>query len=232
MERSNNAKSTKRKATLDDGCNPELVAGAKFDGIFEIPFVEPPSKIVIPTGMVPYSKIAHTPIGMEMCVFFEKDPEFADALIDPDACLHKIAGFHAVTQVDCSLYRDTPLAAQITNIYRSRAIAGYWQRKGMNVWPLVRWGDERTYTDSYLPEPVAFAGIRHGSPVVVGCYGLRRDREDRRHFCAGFKALIEHVEPRIVLVYGKGCRDLFGHLRTRTEIHEFEDWTRRVRGGE
>ena len=27
----------KRKANLDDGCNPELVAGAVFDGELEIP---------------------------------------------------------------------------------------------------------------------------------------------------------------------------------------------------
>ena len=29
----------KRKANLDDGCNPELVAGAVFDGELEIPVI-------------------------------------------------------------------------------------------------------------------------------------------------------------------------------------------------
>ena len=221
----------KRKANLDDGCGPELVVGAEFDGIFDIPIVEPPSSILIPSGMTPYSRAGRDSTGNEMCVFFEKDSEFADVLIDPDACLRKIGHFPAIAQVDCSLYVDMPLSAQITNVYRSRAIASYWQRQGANVWPLARWGDERTYTTDYFPQPLAFAGIRHRSPVVVGAYGVRKHRDDLRHFCEGFEALINYVAPSIVLVYGRSRRDLYGHLRSKTEIHEYEDWTRRMRAG-
>ena len=35
-------------AALTDGCNPELVAGAEFDGVFEIPFIEEATKIYNP----------------------------------------------------------------------------------------------------------------------------------------------------------------------------------------
>ena len=221
----------KRKANLDDGCNPELVVGAEFDGVFEIPFVEPPSSILIPTGMTPYSKASRNSADSEICVFFEKDLEFADALIKPDECLRRIERFPAIAQVDCSLYVDMPFAAQVTNVYRSRAIASFWQRHGANVWPLARWGDERTYTSDYFPEPLAFAGIRRGSPVIVGAYGVRKHRDNLRHFCEGFEALIEHIAPSVVLVYGMSQRDLYGHLRSKTEIHEYEDWTRRMRRG-
>ena len=41
----------KRKANLDDGCNPELVAGAVFDGELEIPVIHAPAEIVIPSGI-------------------------------------------------------------------------------------------------------------------------------------------------------------------------------------
>ena len=34
----------KRKANLDDGCNPELVAGAVFDGELEIPVIHAPAE--------------------------------------------------------------------------------------------------------------------------------------------------------------------------------------------
>ena len=37
-----------KRAIIDDGCNPELVAGAKFDGIFEIPLIERPDQIKDP----------------------------------------------------------------------------------------------------------------------------------------------------------------------------------------
>ena len=46
----------KRKAIIDDGCNPELVAGARFDGIFEIPIIEKPKKIISPESIVPFSE--------------------------------------------------------------------------------------------------------------------------------------------------------------------------------
>lgn len=39
-------------ATLSDGCNPELVRGADFDGIFEIPIIKKPKKYVIPKNLV------------------------------------------------------------------------------------------------------------------------------------------------------------------------------------
>lgn len=46
----------KRKANLDDGCNPELVQGARFDGLLEIPVISAPSSITIPTGFTPLHK--------------------------------------------------------------------------------------------------------------------------------------------------------------------------------
>ena len=46
----------KRKANLNDGCNPELGSGAKFDGFLEIPIIEAPNKIIIPSGFTPFSK--------------------------------------------------------------------------------------------------------------------------------------------------------------------------------
>ena len=225
-------KQNRCKATLDDGCNPELATGALFGGTLEIPIVEPPAEIVIPTGMTPYSKATRHPSNDEMCVFFEQDHEFADVLINPDVCIEKLRRFPMVAQVDCSLFRDMPLAAQIANLYRSRLIASHWQRNGLSVWPLARWSDERTYTDELLPEPPAFMGIRHGSPVVVGAYGVLRNREDRKHFLGGFEALVDHIEPEVVLIYGKSHRDLYGHLRSKTEIYEYPNWTQRMRGGE
>ena len=59
----------KRKAIIDNGCNPELVAGARFDGIFEIPIIEKPKKIIIPDAIVPFSernKVTDFNIAMEV----------------------------------------------------------------------------------------------------------------------------------------------------------------------
>ena len=37
---------------LSDGCNPELVAGAEFAGIFEMPIIKKPKKMIIPDNLV------------------------------------------------------------------------------------------------------------------------------------------------------------------------------------
>ena len=42
-------------ANITDGCNPELVDGARFDGTLEIPVIEKPKKLMVPSGMVPFS---------------------------------------------------------------------------------------------------------------------------------------------------------------------------------
>ena len=48
----------KRKATIDDGMNPELVRGADFDGYNGIPIIKKPTEIIIPNSIVPFSKIS------------------------------------------------------------------------------------------------------------------------------------------------------------------------------
>lgn len=51
------AREKEKLAVITDGCNPELVEGAEFDGLFEIPIIKKPQKIMIPKGMVPFSKM-------------------------------------------------------------------------------------------------------------------------------------------------------------------------------
>lgn len=145
----------KRKANLDDGCNPELVAGAVFDGELEIPVIHAPAEIVIPSGITPFSK-REKAIGTDEAVgFFEKDPVFSKVLINPSSYVEDFRRFRFLLPVDCSLYRDAPLAVQVANLYRSRALGSYYQRNGCNVYPLVRWGNELTYTTRYFPERIA-----------------------------------------------------------------------------
>lgn len=130
-----------RKANLDDGCNPELVAGAQFDGVLEIPIIQAPKEIIIPSGITPFSKREKALGTNDAIGFLEKDPRFANVLIDPAAYVEDFRRFRCLLPLDCSLYRDAPLAVQITNLYRSRAVASYYQRNGCNFYPFARWGE-------------------------------------------------------------------------------------------
>lgn len=223
---------SKRKANLDDGCNPELVAGAMFDGDLEIPIIQAPREIIIPGSITPFTKRENA-IGTDSAIgFFEKDPEFAQVLIDPTAYIDDFKRFRFLLPVDCSLYYDAPLAVQVTNLYRSRAIGSYYQRNGINVYPLVRWGNELTYTTEYFPEPIAFLGLPKHSIVCIGTYGCISSREEKYYFQAGLAAMLEYLDPVVILVYGSMPENIFGDYSRYAEFVEYPDWTTRMHGGD
>ena len=215
-------------ACLNDGCNPELVEGAKFDGVFEMPVIKKPRKIIIPENLVPFSKMDKAdPASFAVCAY-ENDTVFRELLINPNEYVEKIKAFQGFITPDCSLYRDMPLAIQITNIYRNRAIGYYFQKKGVYVIPCVRWGDERTYTSKMLPEKVAFAGVEKQSIVSIGSYGQLKDKVNRYYFEAGLDSMLETLEPKVVLIYGKMPDDIEKQY-PNTLFKAYPDWTSIVR---
>ena len=215
-------------AVLTDGCNPEFVKGAEFDGVFEIPVIKKPKKYIIPKNLVPFSRMSKAdPKSFAVCEY-ENDSEFRDILSHPDDYISALREYQGFISPDCSLYRDMPLAIQITNIYRNRAIGYCFQKHGVYVIPCVRWGDERTYTTRFLPERVAFAGVEKHSIVSVGSYGQLKDRVNRYYFEAGMDAMMETLEPEIVLVYSK-MPDELEEKYPRTKFIEYPDWTSVIR---
>ena len=215
-------------ATLSDGCNPELVKGADFDGIFEIPIIRKPKKYIIPDNLVPFSKMSKAdPKSFAVCEY-ENDREFKDVLVNPDQYISILKQYQGFISPDCSLYRDMPLAIQITNVYRNRAIGYCFQKHGVYVIPCVRWGDERTYTTKFLSEKIAFAGVEKHSIVSVGAYGQLKDRVNRYYFEAGMDSMMETLEPEIVLVYSK-IPDQIEEKYPKTKFVEYPDWTSTMR---
>ena len=137
----------------------------------------------------------------------------------------------STTSPDCSLYRDAPLAVQITNVYRNRAIGGFYQRQGLYVIPQIRWGNEYTYTTKIFPERVAFSGVRRNSIVCIGTYGCIRRREDKYYFESGLEAMLETLDPEIVLVYGPMPDSIFAKFSGYTAFVQYPDWTTFQHGG-
>ncbi|MGN0557748.1 MAG: DUF4417 domain-containing protein [Acutalibacteraceae bacterium] len=188
------------KANLDDGCNPELVAGATFALPLGIPIIKAPPQIIIPEGITPFSVRHRAPSFNEAIGFYEKDINFAEVLRSPQDYIDDFGRFKALISPDCSLYRDAPLTVQLANIYRNRAIGSYYQRRGQYVIPQIRWGNEYTYTTKYFPEKIAFLGAEKHSIVAIGTYGCFDGRENKYYFSAGLEAMMETLEPQVVLV--------------------------------
>ena len=216
----------KNPAIITDGCNPELVKGAVFDGVFQIPVIRAPQQMIVPKALCPFSmrdKVVENQFGL---CFYENDIEFAEIIRSPDEYVKKLKKFQAVISPDASLFWDAPFAAQVINKYRNHAIAHYLQKKGVYVIPNVRWGDERTYTTDVFPEPLAFMGFEKHSIVSIGSYGLVKTSAEKKHFEAGLESMLEYLKPEVVLVYGSMPKDIFtDHIKFQSQFFQYPDWT-------
>jgi len=225
-------KEKEKLAVITDGCNPELVEGADFDGLFEIPIIKKPEKIMIPKGVVPFSKMDRVaPEKFAVCEY-ENDRDFADLLRYTDNYVPELKKYQAFITPDSSIYWDMPFSAQIINKYRNHAIGYYMQKKGVYVIPNVRWGDERTYTTKYFPEKSAFLGVEKNSIVSIGSYGVVKTREEKLNFRQGLEAMLESLTPKVVLVYGAMPEDVFKNYDRYTEFIQYPDWTSYIRNTE
>ena len=88
----------------------------------------------------------------------------------------------------------------------------------------TRWGDERTYTDELFGEKVAFQGVDKHSIVSIGTYGQIKTAESKRYFREGLQAMLDELEPRVVLVYGAMPDSIFHGLNAKTKFVRYQDW--------
>ena len=221
-----------KKGLIDDGFRADLVETALFEGKLEIPQIEKPDKIIIPQGMVPFSKRMRDAEHKCFVCFYEHDVRFLDCVNAPENFFEELSQFPGIISPDCSLYIDMPLCLQIANVYRNRAIGHYFQHRGMYVIPNIRWGDERTYTTRELPEKAAFLGIPKKSIVSVGTYGCVKSSESKHYFREGLTAMLDELEPEVVLVYGSMPEEVFSGLYGRTRFVNYPNWIALRKGGE
>lgn len=216
---------------IDDGFRADWVENALFSGIMEIPVIKKQDNESLPEMLVPFTLRNRVDGSEEVLCFYEHDEKFNNFIDDPDAFIGDLRKFKGVISPDCSLYIDMPLCLQIADVYLSRAIGHYLQENGFYVIPNVRWGDERTYTTCELPEKIAFLGIEKHSIVAIGEYGQISSAEDKYYFRAGLEAMLDELEPEIVLVYGKMSKKVFDGFLDKAKFVFYDDWISLKRGG-
>lgn len=219
-----------KPGVIDDGFHPELVGGAEFDGILEIPIVPAPKRIIIPTGLVPWSKIPYAKNPGDFGCFYENDLNFREVLLDIDGQRKILDSRPGWITPDPSLYRNMSPVLQAANVYMNRSVGYRLSRLGYYTIVNVRWGNESTYTNAVFPEPVAFLGAPKKSIVSIGTYGCSKTRRDKRYLREGLEAMLDYLEPQVVLVYGSMPGYVFDGLKSRTEFVGYPDWTTRVHG--
>lgn len=208
-----------------DGFNSKLIETALFEGMLEIPVLEAPTKIIIPSVAVPFSKRKEIiDPSKEMLVFYEQDHVFRKFVSIPQNYTDELKNVQIISTPDCSLYRDMPLWEQIANIGVSRSIGYYLQQQGKYVIPNIRWGDERTYKKAICDNIPAFTGIPKNSIVSIGSYGCSKTKEDKYYLEAGLEAMLTELMPHAVIVYGSYDPKIFGKYECYTQFHHLPDW--------
>ena len=225
----NKSKKIRKKATIDDGMNPELVKGARFDGFLEIPFIENDLSIAIPKRLIPFSQRSKYQEGDAIC-FYEHDVRFSNILVNPTKYLDELKG-KIIISPDCSLYRNAPLVVQMANVYKSRALGFYFQRNGVKVIPNIRWGGKWTSTSEVLPEKIAFLGVEKGTLISIGTYGCIQGKDNKQVFADGLSEALKTIEPKAVLVYGPMPESVLNKFKNKVNFFHYPNWISYCKGG-
>lgn len=195
MSKLNNARSGCR-----DVFHSYLVRKASYDGILEIPSLDP--EYSVPMKLVRFSKAISSNDYDAWVHFYEDDALFERIWNNPYKYLPILKKFKGVITPDFSLYRDMPLVMQAWNTYRGKAIGAWLQSEGLKVICNVRTGDERTYD-------FCCNGVPRFCTIAVGSHGCLKVKADREIFASGLDHIIYAVHPSHIVVYGAIPDDVF-----------------------
>lgn len=199
----------------------DLVRDARFSTVYEFPMLE--RSICVPQKAIPFEKAVRASDHQQWIHFYTHDCNFECVWRNPKQYIAVFKRFDGVITPDYSLYREMPLAMQIWNTYRNRAIAFWLQSNGVKIVPNVRWGDERTYK-------FAFEGLMRGGSVSVSTNGCIRSKIDRRYFRNGLAAMVEALTPETIINYSYTPDNIFAEYREQgIRIVQIENYIPTVR---
>lgn len=183
-----------------------LVENADFDGMFEIPLIK--TSNLLPDKLITFSKaISSKDYDFWVC-FYEHDEAINRFWKDPKKYLPMLKKFRGIISPDYSLYFDMPFAQQIESTYKGRAL-GFWiQDNGIEVIPNVRWGDRRSFE-------LACMGVERDKTIAISTHGCIKTVDDKKRFIAGFDYVVEKLQPKTVIVYGRDPDKIFNITQMR-----------------
>lgn len=141
--------------------------------------------------------VKNPPFDRTILAFYTNDERFENFWIQPDVYASKLinAGIKIAVSPNYSMWVDSPRAAHLYNIFRSRYVARYLQEAGIRIIPDINWADEKSFEFCLL-------GIPTNPPAVAVQFQTVKTRVERERAVNGFKLAIERLEPGAILVYG------------------------------
>lgn len=173
--------------------NLDLFDVYETDGFYQMPMIYKCD--TIPDDLIGFNYMKtfkDKSVGIHM---YLDDYQFERLWNNPRRYVEELSKYQCVLTPDFSLYMDMPMAMKIWNVYRSRVLGQFWQQNGINVIPTISWAEPETFD-------FCFDGIEKGSVVSVSTIGVKRNAEARSIWEKGMTAMIEHIGPSMILVYG------------------------------
>ena len=137
--------------------------------------------------------------------FFIDDYQFIRLWNNIDSYVDMLSQFQYVMTPDFSLYIDFPKVIQIFNHYRKHWIGAYLQEAGIKIIPTISWSAEESFEWCFDGEPTQ-------SVVAVSSIGSTHSKVKKELFLAGYKAMMEILEPKIILFYGTVPKECEGNI--------------------
>ena len=129
------------KENQKDVFHSQMVRGAAFSQLHEFPLLK--RAYLFPQKAVAFDEALTTYNVYRWVHFYQDDYRFERIWSQPERYVERLRKFQGVISPDFSIYRELPLAMQIWNTYRNRAI-GYknpFSIKAPNE-PISQWGDK------------------------------------------------------------------------------------------
>jgi len=214
---------TSEKSRKFDVFKSGFVKDACFSQVYEFPLLRRTTHK--PDKAIPFDKAAKSAKLDQWIHFYIDGKRFECIWNNPKQYLNLLKRFGGVITPDFSLYRGLPLAMQIWNTYRNRAIAYWLQSNGVSIIPNIRWGDERTYS-------FAFEGIEQGGTVAISTNGCIQKKLDRHYFAKGLAKMVETLKPDTIVNYSYTPDDIFVPYRNQgIEIIQIQNYAEAVKRG-
>lgn len=168
-----------------------------YDGPFNIPVIYPVSVYEHIEEYVPFNlALAEKHPEGKGVQFFIDDYRFTRVWNQPTKYVDILKKFEYVLSPDFSLFTDFPRAMQIYNHYRKHWCGAYWQSQGIEVIPTICWSDKESFAWCFDGEP-------QRSVVAISASGPTNMPESKKAFLYGFDAMMERLQPELVLYFGK-----------------------------
>ena len=210
-----------RLNTRLDVFNAKIVEGAKYSDTYEFPLIKRTD--FKPAAAIPFNAAKRTRKLDQWLHFYIYDYFFECVWNKPGRYLPLFKKFKGVITPDFSLYRNMPLAMQVWNTYKNRALSYWLQKNGINIVYNVRWGDSRSYE-------FVFEDLAKGGAYAVCSNGCIQNKTDRHCFIKGLEKMVEALQPDTIINYSYYSKDIFERYKIMgIEIITLNHWAEAIK---